>query len=267
MTLRSLCLEAWLAPALALLLTVPPAAADDVAAQGEAREDGAGSDAAAERAPEGEGQRTEIASQDILPVYVRPRGAAGGREGGGTRGIDTLEVVALLPPDHTAFTTRAQPTLYWHLSEPTDGNVVITVSRGDAEQPLLEQPLPGPLRAGIHPIELSELGVRLDPDVLYRWYVQVVPVPGAPGRSRFSGGSIQRVVPGDALRTQLDEAPAGWDAAVYAQHGIWCDALDSALRHAAANPGDAQARRAVPSLLEQVDLSGIADTSPPNLGR
>ena len=62
-----------------------------------------------------------FAADANVPVYNPPsRGAPGGRIGGGTRGGgQNVFVLSVLAPDHSAFTTSEQPSLYWFISNPT----------------------------------------------------------------------------------------------------------------------------------------------------
>jgi len=191
-------------------------------------------------------------------VYIRPRGAAGGREGGGTRGEAATGLVALLPEDHAALTTREQPTLYWYLAESTPSRVDLIVNRGQDEKPLLEKTLPGPFSAGVHAVAFADVGVQLEPDVVYKWYVEVIPDPARRSRDSFSGGTIQRVRPSAQLVTALAQAKPTERAAVFARNGIWCDALAELSNQLAAHPNDTELQGKWAALLDQVGLNGVA---------
>jgi hypothetical protein len=200
-----------------------------------------------------------------IPIYVRPRGAAGGREGGGTRGAAAIDLVTLIPEDHAALTTREQPTLYWYLGEPSTARVNVIVSRAQDEQPLIEKTLDGPFPAGIHAVDFAELGVRLEPEIVYKFYVELVPDPARRSKNVFSGGTLQRTPPSAELRASLGSAGPGDRATAYAKSGIWCDALAEASARAAASPADASAQRQRAALLEQIGLRRVSGgaSSPP----
>jgi len=196
-----------------------------------------------------------------IPVYVRPRGAAGGREGGGTRGGKIVEIEALIPEDHAALTTREQPTVYWYLGEPSTDRIDFIVNRGRDDQPLFEKTLAGPFAAGIHAVDFKALGIRLEPGVVYKWYVEVIPDPAHRSRDAFSGGTVQRVVPSAELAKSIAAATPEERAILYSQNGIWCDALDEISKRIAANESDPISTRQRAGLLAQVGLGGDANVA------
>ena len=66
---------------------------------------------------------------DIVTYKPPKRGAPGGREGAGTRGLQTLPTLAILTPkDHTGLTVQEQPVLYWYLSQETQHPVDIILT-------------------------------------------------------------------------------------------------------------------------------------------
>jgi hypothetical protein len=66
---------------------------------------------------------------DIVTYTPPKRGAPGGREGAGTRGLQTLPILAVLTPkDHTGLTVQEQPVLYWYLSQETQHPVDIILT-------------------------------------------------------------------------------------------------------------------------------------------
>jgi hypothetical protein len=169
-----------------------------------------------------------------------------------------MELVALIPADHAALTTREQPMLFWYLAEPTTARVDVLLNRGLEEKPLIEKTLAGPFAAGTHALDLAALGVKLEPEVVYKWYVQIVPEPSRRSKDVFSGGTLQRVTPSPDLSAALAEARPEERAAIFAQHGIWVDALAEVAAEVAADPQDRQALREQTALLEQIGLARAA---------
>jgi len=196
-----------------------------------------------------------------IPVYVRPRGAAGGREGGGTRGGKIVEIEALIPEDHAALTTREQPTVYWYLAEPSTERIDFIVNRGRDDQPLFEKTLEGPFAAGIHAADFKALGIRLEPGVVYKWYVEVIPDPAHRSRDAFAGGTLQRIVPSAEFGKSIAAAGPEELAILYSQNGIWCDALDELSKRIAANESDPISTRQRAGLLAQVGLGHDANVA------
>lgn len=196
-----------------------------------------------------------------LSVYVPPsRGAVGVRTGGGTRGGTDAPRIEALAPDHIGWTTRAKPVLAWYLSRDTDVPVVVSVIADGAIEPLLEAPLLGPQRAGIHLVDLAAfgaaLGAGLEEGATYAWSVAVVLDAGARDADVVAGGAVARVEAAPELSAALAQPGPSYRA--LARHGIWYDAIADLSAAIAAAPEDAALRAERADLLEQVGLGEAA---------
>jgi hypothetical protein len=207
---------------------------------------------------------TDKPSSEAQSFSYRPplRGAPATRVGGGTRSIGSRPLtVSALAPNETGFTLRAQPTIYWYVSEALSSPVELTLSTTDplkdAANPSLEIMLQPPLAKGMHALRLSEHGIALKPGVEYQWFVAVVANPAQRSGDVVAGGAIKRV-DADAVQIRLKEAPRSRWPAVYAEGGIWYDAIEELSREISANPGDARLLRQRAALLEQVGLREAA---------
>jgi hypothetical protein len=194
------------------------------------------------------------------PVYKPPlRGAPGGRVGGATRGRDSdTPTVAVLVPDHTGLTIQEQPTLYWFLSRPTSLPIELTVIEVNAVTPMLETRLSTPERPGVQRISLADHGLRLVPGSIYKWYVALVADSNYRSKDILAGGLIQRVEPKDV---RLEATPRDHLAApgIYADAGVWYDAIASISALIERSPGDPVLRTQRAALLDQVGLREIAE--------
>ncbi|HZD41115.1 MAG TPA: DUF928 domain-containing protein, partial [Terriglobales bacterium] len=155
-------------------------------------------------------------------------------------------------------TTRAQPDLYWHLSEPTSSPIEFTLIEENAIRPILETQILSPSVPGIQRIQLSDYDVRLKLGTEYRWFVAIVADPRRRSKDILAGGFIERIEPPAALEQQLTEERAGQAPFIYAAAGIWYDALAALGKMIHASPGDAQLRAQRAALLDQVGLPEIA---------
>jgi hypothetical protein len=173
-------------------------------------------------------------------VYKPPlRGAPGGRVGGAARGTGREEfILSVLAPDHTGLTTQEQPALYWFISRPSSSPVELTVVDPSAADPLLELQLKPPIKAGVHRIGLADHNVRLKPGVAYQWYVSVVPDSGRRSKDILSGGSVERVDTPEDVKARLGGAARAQVPAVYADAGIWYDAVAALQELIDASPRD-----------------------------
>lgn len=194
-------------------------------------------------------------------AYQPPlRGATeGGRVGGGTRGLgDQPVTIDVLAPDHTGLTVSEQPTLYWFVSKRIDQPAELTIIDDKSIEPLVDIKLTPPIEAGIHSLSLAEHGVQLEPGVPYQWFVAVVVDPTQRSNDVIAGGEIQRVSASDTLRSDLGGAGEDQRPAVFAQAGIWYDALDGVSTLIERHPGDAKWKELRAALLEQVGLEKAA---------
>jgi len=203
-------------------------------------------------------------SENVAGFVYRPpmRGAPVARIGGGTRGIGdmTLEL-AVLAPDHTGLTTREQPTLYWYVSEPVPAKLEVTVINDDAIDPALEETVATPGHAGIQKIDLAKSGTSLEPGLEYRWFVSVVADPGQRSNDIVASGTIQRITPEGELKARLAGADERTLVSIYADEGVWYDAIDGLSRMIEKSPNDSALREQLAALLEQVGLQAAADYS------
>ena len=203
--------------------------------------------------------KVEIADEDWAPVlYVPPsRGRARHTAAGGTRGAGGVEIAVLAPRDHVALTTRAQPTLYWYVSEPIRGRVDVTLIDDVSIDPLLEATVPGPVEAGIHTLDLAEHGLTLKPGRVYTWHVAWVQDADRRSSDLLAEGFIERTVPSRSLARSLEGASDRF--APFALSGIWYDAIAELEQALSVAPGDRRLLLQQVALLRQAELPRVAD--------
>jgi hypothetical protein len=179
------------------------------------------------------------------PAYKPPpRGAPGGRVGGASRGtikatvpLPTIDLLA--PDEHTGLTTSATPILYFFVSQPIAWPTQFTISTATQSRPILEVNISAPRAAGVYPIRTADYPVRLEPGVLYTWSVSVILNPKARSRDIVASASLLRTTAEPTIAAALRAAPPDRRAALFAQAGLWYDAVAAAAemagldRHAA----------------------------------
>ncbi|MAG29568.1 MAG: hypothetical protein CL908_01585 [Deltaproteobacteria bacterium] len=192
-------------------------------------------------------------------AYIPPsRGRARNTAGAGTRTFSagTVTVEVLAPKDHIALTTRAQPTLYWYVSQDTSTRIDLTLVDEDSIDPLLELTVPGPVSGGIHALRLDEEGLELSLDKTYRWHVALVRDAQRRANDTFAEGFIARTPVSTDLARSLDEANDRF--APYALSGIWYDAMHELVEAIEQNPHDERLVMQRSALLDQADLEEVA---------
>jgi hypothetical protein len=124
--------------------------------------------------------------------------------------------------------------------------------------PLLVLVIPPPIDGGIHALDLGRQGVRLDPGVRYEWFVALVADPIQRSRDIVAGAEIERVPAPAGLERKLADAGQDGGAGVYAEAGIWYDAIDSVSMQIERRPANGIYREHRAALLEQVGLEHVA---------
>jgi len=200
--------------------------------------------------------------QSVSPLFTyKPpkRGTPGNRVGGGTRGQgDIIPPLAALVPDHTGLTTKNQPSLYWFLAKPTTNRIEFTISNKQEIKPLLEISLNNPDRWGIQCIHLSDYCLKLSPGIEYQWFVALVPDPDSRSKDIVVGGTIKHIRPKKTLTQSLTKAGIMEITRIYADEGIWYDALSAVCELIKIHPHDKNLHLQRTSLLEQVGLPEVS---------
>jgi len=102
------------------------------------------------------------------------------------------------------------------------------------------------------------MGVSLKPGVEYQWFVAAVRDPQQRSKDVLAGGTIKRVAESGALQSELKQAGRAKWPAVYAEAGIWYDAIDQLSKQIDANRSNRKLREERAGLLEQVGLRDVA---------
>jgi len=213
--------------------------------------------------PQPEAEKATTGAAPTPTVYKPPlRGAPATRVGGGTRNTGSkILTLSALAPNEAGYTVSDKPTLYWYLSESLDTPVELTITPTgklhEATPPVLEITLKPPVARGVHALRLGDHGVVLKPGVEYQWFVAVISNPAQRSNDVVAGGSIIRLAD-SAIPAQLQQVPQARWAGVYAEGGVWYDAIDQLSRSISATPADRQLRQQRAALLEQVGLPEAA---------
>ena len=197
-----------------------------------------------------------------MPVYKPParkpsRGRVDGGFRGGQEGEPILKVLA--PADHVGETVKKWPALYWFLSSPTPYPIVFTLEDTNQYKPIVERTLPAPTRAGIQMIRLADFEHVLEEQVQYRWHISVVVDPESRSKDIHAMGVIERrPFTLDLFLNTTCKDPR--DAiCLYAEAGLWYDAIAVISDLITAHPKDRVLRLQRAALLEQIGLPDVAE--------
>ncbi len=193
-------------------------------------------------------------------AYKPPmRGAPGSRMGGGTRGEgEESFFLSVLVPSHTGFTTKYSPTLYWYLSKPVSKRIEFTLNDEELGETLIRTEISAD-RGGIQRLDLSDYKLGLSPKKEYSWFVTIIIDSEQPSKNIFSGGGIQYVEPSKALGEKLAGKTGTDIPLIYAQEGIWYDALAELSQLIEGNPKDKTLYAQRNSLINEIGLHEVAE--------
>jgi hypothetical protein len=203
------------------------------------------------------------AAANPAPVKFRPviKGAPSVRVTGGSRGTGESSVTLdVLAPDETGITTQEQPSLFWYQSKPANAKFELTLLQDNKVKPLVQVKIERSTKAGIQRLKLSDYNAKLTPGVEYQWVVALVTDSDNRSKDLVASGLIKRIEPDADLKTKLSSATAASKPGIYAEAGIWYDALSLLSDEIDANPGDQALRRTRADLLTQVGLKTAANS-------
>jgi hypothetical protein len=194
-------------------------------------------------------------------TYTPPKNVTAGTRvtgDGGSRGGVKLPALAVLTPDHTGITTRAQPSLFWYQSGAASARFELTVVEPKKPKPLLKVSLEKADQAGIHRLPLGKYNVTLTPGVVYKWTIALVPDPSSRSQDEIASGTIQRAEPDADFTTALAAAEGLDKAVLYASKGFWYDALEVVTNEIDAAPENKALHRERARLLDEAGLKAAA---------
>ncbi|ARV59794.1 hypothetical protein BZZ01_15185 [Nostocales cyanobacterium HT-58-2] len=223
-----------------------------------------------------------------IPVAFTPpppppdRGAAGDRGGAASRGcgVGNQSVVALIPIYEQTLkqgeteavsvtkvwglTTQEHPTFWFFVpyKKSTIHSIefVLKDESSKPSQTLYRTPVTIPEVPGIISIRLSATTPPLQVDKMYHWFLKMKLIcnPQQPAEGESVEGWVQRVNPNPKLADSLKQATSQQRVGLYAENGIWYDALTSLAQLRLAKPQDPTLAEEWMNLLKSVNLEHLA---------
>lgn len=223
-------------------------------------------------------QKFLISQARTSPIrFVPPTSKSTRRsQGSGSRGCNQSlpeDLVTLLIPskDYIGQTTSSHPTFFWNLSQAVSVPIQFTlVERGVAE-PLFVQQI-DLAEVGTMKLELPKDKPGLVTGKVYKWSVTLVCRANRPSANPYFYSWIERVPTSSELTQKLSTSNNFQEqvqptestyqererALIYAQKGLWYDALASLSEAQLKNPNDWSLQEDFSSLLSQVKLTNEA---------
>ena len=211
--------------------------------------------------------QSSAASTTATKVKFRPAGTgvASVRVTGGSRGSGDAQVTLdVLAPDEIGITTQEQPSLYWFQSKPAQAKFELTLLEENKAKPIVQVMVERSGKAGIQRLKLADQGAKLALDVEYQWVVALITDPDNRSKDLVASGVIKRIAPTADLKEKISKAPAASLANVYAEAGVWYDALTVLSDQIDAQPDNKSLRQSRADLLQQVGLKAAAQSEAVN---
>ena len=175
---------------------------------------------------------TQFPAQGLKFPPVDDRQAPAITSGGGTRGPSCVEkkpvpLIALMPTrNNWGKTVSPNPSLYWYLPSTTATTAEFELTSPD-NNPIYQTKFELPSQPGVIMLRLPS-SIALDVDRTYEWYFTLVCDPDDRSQDMYVRGSLQRAKAEPTLTTQLASTTDPLARAkLYAQQGIWFEALNS----------------------------------------
>ena len=165
-----------------------------------------------------------------------------------------------LVPDHVGLTVKQAPSLNLFFSKLMSLPIRFTLIDTRTVKPLHEGTILTPSQAGVQSLDLKDLGLTLEPDVQYRWYISAIRNPDSPSQDIVAGGMIERCEFSTCLvEMEVDLSCDRPSVMRNAVRGFWYDAISCLGDLIKADPQNASLRRDRAALLKQVGLNGVAE--------
>ncbi|NEQ56941.1 MAG: DUF928 domain-containing protein [Moorea sp. SIO4A1] len=194
-----------------------------------------------------------------LNLTLPPKGAPGQRRSAGTRrDCPFEEFIALVPGTNFGLTTSERPTFWFYVPDSNKPKLQAEFwLRNKEHKDVYKETFRLQNTPGIVKITLPETVLPLVVEDLYRWRFSVICNPGEKRYKAFVYGGVERISITSDLEKQLEGTNSRERIAVYAQQGLWFDALTTLGELRLANPQDKRLAQDWADLLEQVGLKEI----------
>lgn len=187
--------------------------------------------------------------------------ASRGDWGDCTSSSDAL--TALIPSSTVGLSISQEPVLMVYVPETSATSLELTLENEDGTEVLYRQTLETPSAAGIVQFNLADYtSTPLAQGTLYRWYVSLVCDNDDRSRNAVIAGWVEPVAPSAALLDSLQQANPQDRPRLYAEAGIWYDALQALADLHQSQPQDAMLTADWQALLQSVGLDAAIAQAP-----
>ncbi|MGF1935487.1 MAG: DUF928 domain-containing protein [Nostoc sp. ChiQUE02] len=189
------------------------------------------------------------------------RGKPPASAGGSTRGSSCLTgkklITPLIPPDKLGLTFAQRPTFFWYVP-PSQVKTTKFVLLAEDQNVFYETSFKLPNKPGIFSFKLPDSAPALTVGKTYHWYLTIVCNAQDSSENPTVDGWVERTQPGSPLSEALAKANLYKLPSIYAEAGIWHEALTSLVQLRRTEPNNLKARLDWRQFFKSVGLSAIA---------
>lgn len=205
----------------------------------------------------------------VLPE-LPPGPPPGGRiRGGAKRGScpkvepDLTALVPFMQTDSNVvnvwgLTTMERPTIWIYVPyTKSSGYPAEFVVLNEESNPVYQTAISLPDVPGVMGVSVGAMASPLAIGKRYRWFFNISCNPQTSNSPIYVEGVVHRITPNRAIAQQLQIGEPKQQIAIYANNGIWYDALTTLAHLRQQNPQDAQLQTEWKDLLEAINLGDI----------
>jgi Domain of Unknown Function (DUF928) len=201
-------------------------------------------------------KNTWLLSQGFKPPQ---RGNPPASAGGATRSNSCIKrkITPLLPPNKLGLTFAKHPTFFWHIPTSATKPAKLTILTDNDRTKFYETSFTLPGKPGIISFTLPNNAPPLAVGKTYHWYLTVVcDAEDQSGNPRVDGW-VERTQPELRLSQALAKATARKLPAIYAEAGIWHEALTTLVKLRRAEPNNPKVKMDWQKFLQSVELNAV----------
>lgn len=190
------------------------------------------------------------------------RGTAPPTAGGATRGESCLkgrkQLTSLVPQDRLGLTYSGNPTFHWFVPQSPARTAKFLVLGDDDSEVVYETNLALPSESGIVSFTLPQDAQPLEVGKQYHWYLVVGCSQTDQSANPSVEGWVERVSPESQILSQLEKATPAARVKIYADNGIWHEAVTTLATLRKTKPTDQTLLAGWNELMKSVGLGAIA---------
>lgn len=157
-------------------------------------------------------------------------------------------------------TTEANPTFWVYTPYTKDSTYTAEFTLQDEDlTPIYTKAIALPTQPGVIGIPLPAKAPSLTTGKKYHWFLNINCVSDLPSSPIYIEGVIKRINLKPAIAQQLKTATLPQQFAIYAQNGIWHNALSTLAQLRQQNPQDPALKTEWKNLLSSISLDDVAD--------